>query len=305
MGYNSLGDFSKTVNDTETSSLQQGLRSLLDRNFYRKLVPLKNISLCQEGFNNGDNCKTFCGKKPPYCKDKLKGQKICSGKTNLNTKEKCESESCEWSSDTLKECTPQCKKWNCDNCKGQRSTSDIEQLEQLYNDTLEEYKNDYKTLTSGNLTDAASLKISKKVRELNTSLLKIADELYQKIVELQNSHSNNEEVMQKTNSKKEDIVQKMKQHGKELEDSRPSDHENGVYAGNEIKVKYAYYHYLLWLIIATVLIGGITLLVFNIPLPTLNWPYNIVYLVVIVFFGWFLFSNIWKTFWGTVRYLTS
>jgi hypothetical protein len=204
MSYDSTEDFRNFTDEINTASLKQGAHSNNDRNKFVKLVPKRFLNLIEndtlkegfEGINRDEagfdehensNCDAFCGKKSPICKDIRDGRTVCEGTIELDTKQKCEGafggRTCKWETDEWRPCTAQCKKWDCNNCKGNKHTANIDELEKLYNQTLKKYEEDYKSLGDPNLTQEEGERIAKSIQKSNELLLKISDEIYADIIE--------------------------------------------------------------------------------------------------------------------------
>ena len=201
MSYDSTEDFRNFTDQINTASLEQGIHSNNDRGRFVKLIPRRFLNLIEndtlkEGFElpkgdvdrsmfGGDqeesNCGAFCGKRSPFCKDIREGRTVCEGTINLDSQVKCEGafggKTCEWAADEWRPCTAQCKKWDCENCKGNKHTANIDELEKLYNQTLKKYEQDYKSLGDPNLTQEEGERIAKSIQKSNELLLKISDEL--------------------------------------------------------------------------------------------------------------------------------
>lgn len=73
--------------------------------------------------NGFSMCVVKCGKKPPQCVDKEKGGGKCSI-IKYNNKQTCENaydgDTCEWKDNEWKKCTPDCRKWKCENCEQEK-----------------------------------------------------------------------------------------------------------------------------------------------------------------------------------------
>ena len=171
-----------------TFSIDQGLMSKLSNKVYNTILPDFNKKLIQESFEN-KKCQIFCGKKTPYCKDVVEGKDICASSIDLDSKQKCNNafggKSCEWETNEWRECTSKCKQMKCNNCAGRKHTSDIDRIEQLFNNTLKEYVMAYKSLDDENLTETEIREILENISILNQSLIKISNEFYKKIINLE------------------------------------------------------------------------------------------------------------------------
>ena len=305
----------------QSLSLGQGLKSNHDKNSFNELLPETHLNLIQhdkfkEGFQtskstpSSNNCTTYCGKKTPYCKSTSSNLSIsCENTNGLDTKEKCQKAygggKCEWKTNDWRTCSPQCKKWNCANCKSVKTTSALDELQQSYNDTLKEWKAAYTGLGKADLTESERQKIQNNVAKLNTRMKQISTELYKKITELKQVDIDQSDEQSALQTDAAETARKIKGLKRELRSSLPRQVEMGEYADNELRVNYAYYHYLLWLIVAAILIGAITMLTFSIPFPDLKWPWKGIYVLLVLSLAYFLFSRIYAAFWRTVRYLAA
>jgi hypothetical protein len=233
----------------------------------------------------------------------------CENTNGLDTKDKCQKAygggKCAWKTNDWRTCSPQCKKWNCANCKSVKSTSALDELQQSYNDTLKEWKAAYTGLGKADLTQTERQKIQNNVAKLNTRMKQISTELYKKITELKQVDIDQSDEQSALQTDAAETSRKIKGLKRELRSSLPRQVEMGEYADNELRVNYAYYHYLLWLIVAAILIGAITMLTFSIPFPDLKWPWKGIYVLLVLSLAYFLFSRIYAAFWRTVRYLAA
>jgi len=317
MSYDSMEDFR---NLQESSiSLKQGDNSNEDKKKFNYLVPSPYMSLIQddkinspkEGFENiGEKCSAHCGHKLASCQNINKGKNSCKNAINLQNKKKCEAafggNACKWIDNDWRPCTPQCKQWNCDNCKENKYSDDIDQLQQLYMDTLRKYTNEYKSLGDPNLTQEEGKNIARIVKKINEQLLKISNALYKKIKEMdgENKEIDNQN-LDKVGEGQMNEVNKFKEKlGKVLKSDKI---ESGEYADNELRVNYAYYHYLLWIVLSVVLIGGISLLWLNIEVPEIFkiWPLKGIPIVIMLLIGYFIFSRAYWNFKRTLNLYTA
>lgn len=309
MSYDSTEDFRETFDTEVAPSLEHGRRVRKDHKLFTNLIPKSYLNLIQEdsikeGFGNPASCKSFCGFKSPFCKDVREGRPVCRDTINLDDKIKCEKahggKTCKWVEDEYKICTPQCKKWGCDNCKGHKNTAELDEIEKLYNQTLSKYVTEYKSLGDPNLTQQEGEVLAASVNQLNQELQKIANILYQKILETKAAGDKAEEDVEKLNESSDKIFKNMDKLQKKVNIALKNDKkELGEYADNQLRVSYAYYHYILWTIIVLIIIVGIVLLHSDVKLPP--WPLKIVPVLILVGIGYFMFSRILNNINNAIR----
>ena len=309
MSYDSTEDFRETFDTEMAPSLKHGRRVKKDHNLFTKLIPKSYFNLIQEdkiqeGFGNPQSCKSFCGFKSPFCKDVREGRKVCRDTINLDEKVKCEKahggRTCKWVEDEYKICTPQCKKWGCDNCKGHKNTAELDEIEKLYNETLSKYVTEYKSLGDPNLTQQEGEALAASVNELNQQLQKITNLLYQKILETKAAGNAAEQDIEELNKSGDNVFGKMEKIQKKVDSALKSDkRELGEYADNKLRVNYAYYHYILWSILVLIIIAGIVLLQSGIKLPP--WPLKAVPILILAGIGYFMFSRVWNNINNAIR----
>lgn len=292
-------------------SLKQGDDSNEDKKKFDKLISssymslIQNDSLKKEGFSNiGEKCHAYCGNKLAACVNIDESKNSCKNAIELQNKKKCENafggNTCKWVENKWRPCTPQCKKWNCDNCKGNKYTGEIDQLEQLYMDTLRKYTNEYKSLGDPNLTQKEGQNIARIVKKLNDQLIKISNALYKKIKEMgenSNENKNNNINLEQVGAAQLEEANNFKEKLSKI--LKADKIESGEYADNELRVNYAYYHYLLWFILAAILFGGIVLLGLNVEVP--GWPWKGVPILIIGVIGYFIFSRVYWSFQRTLN----
>ena len=310
MSYNSMDDFRNLVNKEESPSLNQGDELNEDKRRFNSLVPKSYLNLIQkdnlkEGFS--DVCNSSCGKKKPYCKDSHEGKEICKNALGLNSEAQCKNafggKECEWEGDEWKDCTEQCKKANCPNCEGTQFTKEIDELEQKYSKTLRKYESEYKSLGDPHLSKEAGRNVANNVKQLNDKLMSLSNQLHEKTLQLKKKDKNNKKNSKNLDKKINKVLKELGKYQKETKNALMRDRlEMGEYADNELRVNYAYWHYILWLVLATIFLGGIALISFNVQLPQVfqSWPFKIVPIIVLLCLGYFIFSRIW---WDFDRYL--
>ena len=274
MSYDSTEDFRDFTEQINTASLEQGIHSNNDRGRFVKLIPKRFLNLIEndtlkEGFGTakadainsleGDgqeesNCGTFCGKRSPFCKDIRDGRTVCEGTINLDSQAKCEGafggKTCEWAADEWRPCTAQCKKWDCENCKGNKHTANIDELEKLYNQTLKKYEQDYKSLGDPNLTQEEGERIAKSIQKSNELLLKISDEIYADIQKAENQIAQDKIDTSKVEKEGGKKLKEVRDINKKVADALAGDKSShGEYNDNKLRVRHAYYSYVLWFFI--------------------------------------------------------
>jgi hypothetical protein len=307
--YDSTADFRELFDKDTSPSLNHGKQVRKDHNFFTNLIPKSYLNLIQEdslkeGFGNPASCKSFCGFKSGFCKDVRDGRPVCRDKINLDSKIKCEQsnggKTCKWVEDEYKICTPECRKWGCDNCKGHKNTAELDELEQLYNETLSKYVTEYKSLGDPNLTQQEGITLASSVNQLNQQLQKTADVLYQKILETKIAGAAAETDITDLNKIGDKGLNNLKKLQKRVDSALRNDKtELGEYADNKLRVNYAYYHYLIWIIIVLILISGIILLQNGIKLPP--WPLKAVPILFFGGIGYFIFTRIWNNINNIIR----
>lgn len=300
MSYDSTEDFRETFDKDLSPSLEHGKRVKKDHKLFTSLIPKSYFNLIQEdtikeGFGNPQSCKSFCGFKTPFCKDVREGRPICRDTINLDSKVKCENahggRTCKWVEDEYKICTPQCKKWGCDNCKGNKNTAELDELEKLYNQTLSKYVTEYKSLGDPNLTQPEGEALAASVNQLNKQLQQIANVLYQKILETKAAGDAAEEEVEELDDRGKKVLNNVEKLQKKVDIALKNDKkELGEYADNQLRVNYAYYHYILWAILVLILIAGIVLVQTGVKLPP--WPLKIVPILILVGIGYFMITRI-------------
>jgi len=273
----------------EVPSLNHGRDVKRNKKKFNNLIPNLYFSLVQEDIQHpkqreaftNNNCKTFCGYKTPVC---VCGENV----SGLDKKEECEKiEGCKWKDTEWRKCTPNCKKWKCKNCDETVHTSEIDQLEQIFNDTLKKYTAEYKSLGNPNLTKKEGKDIVKNIQELNTQLLRISEELYTKISNLEISQKKEK----KQAKQKEDNVKKTTTNITKLKTKiktalKQDKKELGEYGDNELRVNYAFTDYLVWIMLVAILISGLCLFALDIKTPFIP---TVLLLIII---GYFLLIKI-------------
>lgn len=282
----------------------QGLVSNITKNIYQKLVPQYNKKLIQESYQNLDDkialkepknkCDTFCGKTLPKCKSKWGTSYDCETTFLMKggkTQKDCEKigKPCIWGPD-WRPCTPECKKWDCNNCKN-KTYNELTNLNRDYYDILNEYKENYKKLLDSDLTKTDRDEIYNKVESSNEKLLEINQILYDKIIK-----SNID--LEKLNSGTENKNELIKEKNKETQEIT---YNSNNLVKNNLRVDYARTRYIFWLVITCVLIGSIIIISFNIKLPGMGGSFMYVYLLGLICLVWFLLSQIWKEFKQSLR----
>ena len=323
MSYDSTEDFRDLTDKMKTASLEQGVYSNYKKKQFDSLVPQPYLNLIEndtlkEGFSKANdfdygedeklgNCDSFCGKKSPYCGDIRDGRTVCQGTINLDTPEKCQSafggKTCKWVDNEYKRCTPQCKKWGCENCKATKHTASIDELEALFNQTLRKYEQDYKSLGDPNLTQEEGERIAKRVQESNDLLLKISDELYGYIQEAEKQTEENLEDTVKIDKEGGDKLSEIKKVEKKIKSALTGDKmEHGEFADTKIRVNHAYYSYILWFIVVVLIGCGIIAISMDISMPT-SRPLQGLLLTVVIGIGYFMFTRIWWEYQNLLRRL--
>jgi hypothetical protein len=320
MNYDSEEDFRGFVDEINTASLDQGIHSNNDRGRFVKLIPKRFLNLIEndtlkEGFEpakaeaikslEGDgqeksDCGAFCGKRSPVCKDIRDGRTVCEGTINLDSQAKCESafggKSCKWATDEWRPCTAQCKKWNCENCKGTKHTANIDELEKIYNQTLKKYEQDYKSLGDPNLTQEEGERIAKEIQRSNELLLKISDEIYADIqkaeIQIEEDTIDTIKVDKESGAK----LTEVKNIEKEVAEATAGDKtSHGEYNDNKLRVRHAYYSYVFWFCIVVIITCGIAAISAGVPMPT-SRPLQGLLLMAALGLGYFLFTRIWSEY---------
>ena len=328
MSYDSTEDFRNSTDEINTASLKQGIHSNNDRNKFVKLIPKRFLNLIEndtfrEGFdlpsgkvdrdeagfdeNENSNCDAFCGPKSPICKDIRDGRTVCEGTINLDTKQKCEDafggKTCKWTTDEWRPCTAQCKKWGCENCKGNKHTANIDELEKLYNQTLRKYEEDYKSLGDPNLTQEEGERIAKSIQKSNELLLKISDEIYADILEAEKQIEQDAQDSIQINKDGGSKLKQVKSMQKKIDSALAGDKKShGEYSDNKLRVQHAYYSYILWFGVVVIMACGIAALSAGVPMPT-SRPLQGLLLIVVLGVGYFLFTRIWWEFQKVLRKL--
>ena len=253
-----------------------------------------------DGEKNQKNCDSFCGKKSALCKDIRDGRTVCEGTINLDSQTKCESafggKSCKWVTDEWRECTAQCKKMGCENCKGNKHTANIDELEKLYNQTLKKYEQDYKSLGDPNLSQEEGENIAKSIQKSNDLLLKISDEIYADIQKAEEQISKDAIDTVKLDKDGGAKVAELGKINKQVAEAAAGDKtSHGEYNDNKLRVHHAYYSYILWFCIVVIMTCGIAAISAGVPMPT-SKPLQGLLLMVVVGLGYFLLTRIWSEY---------
>jgi len=328
MSYDSTEDFRNFTDQINTASLEQGIHSNNDRGRFVKLIPRRFLNLIEndtfrigkEGFEpakadainslKGDgqeesNCGAFCGKRSPFCKDIREGRTVCEGTINLDSQAKCEGafggKTCEWAADEWRPCTAQCKKWDCENCKGNKHTANIDELEKLYNQTLKKYEQDYKSLGDPNLTQEEGERIAKSIQKSNELLLKISDEIYADIQKAEKQIAKDTLDTAKVNKEGGKKLKEVGDINKKVADALAGDKSShGEYNDNKLRVRHAYYSYVLWFFIVVVMTCGIAAISAGVAMPT-SRPLQGLIILVAAGLGYFLLTRIWSEYQKLLR----
>ena len=167
-------------------------------------------------------------------------------------------------------------------------------------DTLRRYTNEYKSLGDPNLTQKEGQNIARIIKKLNDQLMKISNVLYKKIKEMDedsNENKNNNINLEQVSAAQLEEANNFKEKLSKI--LKADKIESGEYADNELRVNYAYYHYLLWFLLAAILLGGIVLLGLNVEVP--GWPWKGIPILIIGVIGYFIFSRVYWSFQRTLN----
>jgi len=177
--------------------------------------------------------------------------------------------------------------------------SKLKELEQKYNIVLNQYIETSKQLAQldvKNINKATPLQT--ELVKYNDQLVDIAESIYKAI----EKSSQKEDKDGEKKKKLESTIGELKKHKEKLKAYPPSmyDTYHGEYSDNELRVNYAYYHYIVWFFIVIILISAITMTMLNIPYPLMRWPWSLIYVCIIVFVLWMGAKAIGGQFWRNI-----
>ena len=177
--------------------------------------------------------------------------------------------------------------------------SKLKELEQKYNIVLNQYIETSKQLAQldvKNISKATPLQT--ELVKYNDQLVDIAESIYKAI----EASSQKEDKGGEKKKKLESTIDELKKHKEKLKAYPPSmyDTYHGEYSDNELRVNYAYYHYIVWFFIVIILISAITMTMLNIPYPLMRWPWSLIYVCIIVFVLWMGAKAIGGQFWRNI-----
>ena len=179
----------------------------------------------------------------------------------------------------------------------------LQSLEQQYNSLLQQYVATSKQLTSissDNISSASTLQ--KDLLSYNNKLLHMAELIYKKIEQkntklygdIDHSKKDPDSTQQKLLSK----IDALKKQKTKLTNETDAKYR-GEYADNQLRINYAYYHYIIWFIVVVVLISAITMISLNFPFPT-GFFWSLLYVIIILSVLWLLTSAIRSKFWQNI-----
>ena len=173
----------------------------------------------------------------------------------------------------------------------------LKQLEQEYNSVLNQYISTTKQIS---IIDVNNLEksdtLQSELMRHNSKLVSIAEQIYKNIEKTESGNLKDPVVIKK----QQQLLQKIKElksQKKKLIDVELTDKYRGEYADSKIRVNYAYYHYIIWFLIVVILITSTTMIFLNIPFPSLDFPFSLIYVALIIGILWILARAIQARFW--------
>ena len=187
-----------------------------------------------------------------------------------------------------------------------KENGNLKNLEEKYNITLNQYIETSKQLTQMSVKHINHKHYKTKIDTLqselmmyNDQLVKLAEDIYKTI-----EASEKGDKTQLGDNKKTKLfstINELKTHQAKLKKNQPIINTySGEFSDNELRVNYAYYHYIIWFLIVVFVIMMITMTALNVPNPLLKWPWSILFVILIIGVLWMGAKAIHSRFWLNV-----